>query len=170
MTESTRKVVGRSGAFMGSIKLRVASADPCIPHTGLRSYGGGQGVRRTRNGAQRSTVPAVTPKWGRAPSDGGSRRNRCRMCPKNTKSSARASASPTHERAPQPKGSSARHGAPGCRNRSVGQNRDQSGCRGRNPAWGSRPTSMGWTHTYRAGTHQDGPKSWGHGAQQRGLG
>lgn len=80
---------------------------------------------RTRKGGQRRTVPAVTPRWGRDPGVGGSSRNSCRSRPRKTKSSARASPSPRQDRAPQPKGTSARQGAPGTRNLSGGQRGDQ---------------------------------------------
>lgn len=75
---------------------------------------------RTRKGGQRRTVPADTSRQGRTPGAGGSRRNSCRIRPRKTKSSARASPSPRQDRAPQPKGTSARQGAPGTRNRSGG--------------------------------------------------
>lgn len=81
--------------------------------------GGWQGTMRRRKGGQRSTVPGDPLSPGSPPGP-GSRRNSLRISPRNTKSSARASPSPGHDRAPQPNGSSDREGAPGARNRSGG--------------------------------------------------
>lgn len=125
-----------------------------------------QGTMRTRKGGQRRTVPAVTPRWGRAPGVGGSSRNSRSSRPRKTKSSARASPSPRQDRAPQPKGTSARQGAPGTRNRSGGQRGGQVTLASRR---GPTLRGTGAPSTQKGPWHPEGDPSTQDGTHPKGL-